>query len=100
MKRITRLKTLILLLFVATAMTMSAQSGRSDDFFKSDNDDIYNNRLNGVVFSGLGNEPFGEAPVGNGLMLLAAAGAGYAVLRRKRNVKKGITLLLVRVFDL
>lgn len=94
MKRITRLKTLILLLFVATAMTMSAQSGRNDEFFKNDNDDIYNNRLDNIVFTGLGNDPFGEAPIGNGILLFVAAGAGYAVMRRKRNTKKGATLLL------
>lgn len=100
MKRITRLKTLILLLFVATAMTMSAQSGRSDDFFKSDNDDIYNNRLDNIVFTGLGNEPFGEAPVGNGLMLLVAAGAGYAVLKRKNTRKNASKVLMALILML
>ncbi len=63
-------------------------------FFKNENEDIYDNRATeGFTF---GNDPFGEkpVPVGSGLLVLTIAGAGYAVARRKRSLRKGTTLLL------
>ena len=38
--------------------------------------------------------PTEAVPLGSGLLILTAAGAGYAIARRKRNLKQGATLLL------
>lgn len=85
----------MLSLFVAAAMTMTAQSGRSDMFFNIDNEDIYNNRDASISDGGgIGHWGIGEeVPVGTGLLVLAAAGAGYAIVRRKRT-HKGAALFL------
>ena len=42
------------------------------------------------------NDSFGDAPLGSGLAILITAGAGYAVVRRKRS-RKNTTLLLACV---
>ena len=42
------------------------------------------------------NDSFGDAPLGSGIAILIAAGAGYAVVRRKRS-RKNTMLLLVCV---
>ena len=96
----TTLKALALsmLLTLGLAMPMAAQS---DGFFRSNNDN-YVNRDG----EGLQNETFGvngsggllvpthiNAPLGNGLLIMMAAGAGYALSRRRRT-RKGVTLLL------
>ena len=96
MKNFTQLKTLLLSLLLLAAITMNAQS--SDGFFKNYNDN-YENRSEGIndnTGSGIQNDPFG-VPLGSGLLILTAVGAGYAVARRKRNLKKGITLLLAGI---
>ena len=96
----TTLKVLALsmLLTLGLAMPMAAQS---DGFFRSNNDN-YVNRDG----EGLQNETFGvngsggllvpthiNTPLGNGLLIMMAAGAGYALSRRRR-ARKGMTLLL------
>lgn len=77
-------------LFVST--TMNAQG--TDFFFRVDNDDNYDNRADkGITIEGMNHEnPI--APLGSGLLIMVAAGAGYTVIRRKRSLKNGITLLL------
>jgi len=78
-------------LFVST--TMNAQS--TDFFFRVDNDDIYNDRAaDGITIEGMHYEN-PTAPLGSGLLFMVAAGAGYAVLRRKRALKNGTTLLIM-----
>ena len=79
---------LTLVLVLSMSCNMFAQS---DGFFKSNNDDIYN-RINdpntiGLVLpqSSIGsptNEP--AVPLGNGLLILTAIGAGYAIRKRKK----------------
>ena len=79
---------LILALMVAMSFDMSAQ--RSDGFFKSNGDD-WGNRMSdpndiGVIMPGglLGsteNDP--AAPIGSGLLILTALGAGYAIHSRR-----------------
>jgi len=71
-------------------LTANAQ-GKNDSFFSSgwDNDDYNRGISNGVfpaVLGGtLGNlEGDQPAPLGTGLMVLTALGAGYAVARKKR----------------
>lgn len=73
--------------------TLNAQG--SDGFFRAGNDDSYSNRdgitLNGLTTQDLGQEP---APLGSGLLIMVAAGAGYAVMRRKKSIKKYTTLIV------
>lgn len=47
-----------------------------------------------IISSGLENQIFGQAPVGSGLLIMVAAGAGYALVRRKRHNRKGTALML------
>lgn len=77
---------LILVLLFSVSFDMFFQ--RSDVFFKTDNDNIYNRISNpddilNLPSGGLGatnNEP---APIGNGLIILTALGVCYSI--RKRN---------------
>ena len=82
------------ILFAGIIFPTNLTAQRSDMFFKAENEDIYDNRAT-EGFT-LGNDPFGEkpVPVGSGLLVLTVAGAGYAVARRKRSLRKGTTLLL------
>ena len=91
-----KLKAFMLSLMMVAMMlptTMFAQQN-SDDFFRA-NDDI-NGTRDGVITWAIVNNGIGqsEAPVGSGLLILTAAGAGYALARRKRNLKKGAALFL------
>ena len=89
-------KTLVVcaIFWAAIIIPVSLTAQKSDLFFKIDNEDIYENRAT-EGFT-LGNDPFGEkpVPVGSGLLVLTVAGAGYAIARRKRSLRKGTTLLL------
>ena len=100
MAKFFKLKAVVLSVFIAVAAmlpsVMCAQ--KSDSFFNSfDNDELYNDRA-GITIGGGGISPQGigePAPLGSGIMVLAAIGVGYAVLRRKgvkgvKGVKKHI----------
>ena len=93
MKKTTKLKSLLLsllmLLGIIAPTTVSAQ--RSDGFFKNFNDN-YEDRTEGITGSGIQNDPFG-VPLGSGLLILTAIGAGYAVAKRRRN--KGVNALVL-----
>ncbi len=77
-------------------MTSFAQQ-TSDDFFCVD--DAFNGNRDVIAFNGLHNQTFGDAPLGSGLLVMGALGAGYAIARRKRN-KKGAALLLALALTL
>jgi hypothetical protein len=101
MKKNTILKAFALSLATAFVMllptTMNAQ--KSDGFFLN-NEDIYANRNssgysifveqfggeNGGGTGGfnIGTEQFGDAPLGSGLFILAAAGAAYAFSKKRK----------------
>lgn len=74
-------------------MTTNAQS---DGFFRGSMES-YENRdagINSNDGTGITNYGIGEqVPLGSGLLVLAAAGAGYAAMRRKRN-KRGVALII------
>lgn len=78
------------------ALPVNAQN--SDDFFCVG--DEYGGTRDAITYwtatNGIGNNGIGqsEAPVGSGLLILTAVGAGYAIYRRKHNFKNGTTLLL------
>ena len=67
-------------------MTMNAQSDGSRGIFDRGFEASESNRGGGMEWQGGGmtpQNPNEEAPLGSGLMLLVAAGAGYAALKRK-----------------
>lgn len=79
-------------LFVST--TMNAQG--TDFFFRVDNNDNYDNRADkGITIEGMNHEnPI--APLGSGLLIMVAAGAGYALSRSKK-LRKSVTVLVAVV---
>ena len=104
MKKTTTLKALVLsmIMTIGFIMPMAAQN---DGFFKNNEDYINRDAATGNIINqtfgqdpgtgvtgGITNQQFG-VPLGSGLLIMVAAGAGYAVARRKR-ARKGMTLLL------
>ena len=90
---------LLWLLAACSVMTMHAQ--KSDGFFRGDNE-LYNDRTNGIGVGGASSEyptldplnpGFGmggateedPTPIGSGLVILLAAGAGYALRNRLKD---------------
>lgn len=92
MKNITKVKALRLLLLIG--LIPLASFAQSDVFFKNENDDIY--RDDSWSYN-VNTQNFGETPLGSGLLILTAVGAGYAISKRRRNrknISKGTALLL------
>ena len=92
MKKTTKLKVYAFLvamaLVVLSPTTMNAQS---EDWFRN-NDFNGGNRFASdwaIMNLGIGQ----DAPLGGGLLVLGVAGAGYAVARRRRSLKKGAAML-------
>ena len=89
-------KTLVFTMVMAlSALSLNAQW--NDNFFQVENDDaFYLDRGTFITIVGAGITPqgIGEAPLGSGLLVLMAAGAGYAVSRRRRSLRKGTMFLL------
>ena len=90
MKKLTILKALVLSLMVAVCSVMPLHA-QTDGFFRGGSNDNYSNRdeisspgndTNGISNYGIGEN---DSPLGNGLLIMVAAGAGYAVARRKRS---------------
>lgn len=87
MKIITKIKAMLLalmmLLGLIAPITTTAQ--QTDGFFRGGNNDIYQNRDAGINDEGgISNYGIGEeVPLGSGLLILTAVGAGYAIMRRK-----------------
>lgn len=88
-----KMKFLMLALVMAgllLPMTTNAQSGGSDGFFRNGMDS-YENRDGGLSNQTFGSESGGPqaptdlVPVGNGLLIMFAAGAGYAMLKKKED---------------
>ena len=80
---------LALAIVLTVGLTANAQRGGRDSFF-NDWNDVSNglDRDGGIVMPGLpgshGLDDDINAPLGSGLIILTALGAGYAVARRKR----------------
>lgn len=107
MKKSTKLKALVLSLAMALGMLSPATVlAQGDDFFRDGggytdragsggyaissqtfglNSYIISNQTFGLNSYDITNQTFGdEAPLGSGLLILTAVGAGYAAVRRKR----------------
>lgn len=96
---------LVLAALTLTANHLNAQNDGSRGLFgmgKSSADYDYSGNRNGGGISnqtfeletGGPSTPTEAVPLGSGLLILTAAGAGYAIIRRKRNSKHGSALLL------
>ena len=101
MKKTTKIKAMLLALMMLLGLIapLTATAQQTDGFFRGGYDN-YDNRgdvtIPGNDESGISNYGIGETvPLGSGLLILTAVGAGYAISRRKRNLKHGATLLLV-----
>ena len=83
MKKKTLMRAIVLSLTMVLMLLSAAVHAQSDDFFRNDGD--YTNRSNEVEYN-ITNQTFGQepAPLGSGLLILTAIGAGYAAMRRKR----------------
>lgn len=105
MKKTTTLKALVLSMIMVFGLVMPMTAQKSDGFFKNNDDYINRDAATGNITNqtfgqdpgtgvtgGITNQQFG-VPVGSGLLIMVAAGAGYAIARRKR-ARKGMTLLL------
>lgn len=100
---------LSLVMAVVLMLPMSLLAQKSDGFFRSNNnDDVYNDRDASTLINGGGftnnpmnqQDPNSPAPLGSGLLIMVAAGAGYAVAHRKKAVRKGAALLMAGVLML
>ena len=90
-------KALVFLVIMLVFMPMSLSAQKSDVFFRNIDNDLYDNR-DDVADWEFTNETFGEVPLGSGLLVLAAVGAGYAVSRRRRmrgDVARRVSTLLL-----
>jgi len=100
MKKATNRKVFVLSLAMALCMlspaTVLAQGG-NDNLLLFDNNDVWRSgyATNWALYNSsfgeggynLNNQTFGQdpAPMGSGLLILTAVGAGYAAVRRKRH---------------
>lgn len=90
MKKQTKLKAFVLSVAMTVAMSLPmTMNAQSDGFFRGGNDN-YDNR-DGITLGGngmsLGDNPTQEnpTPLGSGLLIMVAAGAGYVALKKKEN---------------
>lgn len=97
MNKINNMKALVLSLAMALGMLLPTTTNAQNDGFFRGNMDNYENRdagINSNDGAGISNWGIGEeVPLGSGLLVLVAAGAGYAAMRRKRN-KRGVALII------
>ena len=89
MNKLTNMKALLLFAFFALFLLnpASLNAQKTDGFFRGGNDN-YENRdaVNINDDGGINNYGIGETvPLGSGLLILTAAGAGYAISKRRRN---------------
>ena len=81
-------------LTIAILMTIAfCANAQSDSYFRSYGNDVYTERTGGSDFilpNAHGtNGDYDSAPLGSGLLILTALGAGYAVARKHIRCKEG-----------
>lgn len=96
-----KIKYIITALFLAAVFLLPVSlNAQSDGFFRGGEGDNYGNRASDVILDGSGMSLGGAtyenptAPIGSGLLIMVAAGAGYMAAKRKRSFRNGGTLLL------
>lgn len=83
----------LMMLIELIPLTSFAQQ-RNDDFFHSEIDNYEDRSL--IPIWAATTQNFGESPVGSGLFILTALGAGYAIAKRRRNKGvKGINATII-----
>ena len=80
---------MVIAIFMLLPTALNAQ--KNDNIIRNWDDSNYENRLEWVWV--INNDDFGS-PLGSGLLVLVAGGAGYAMLKRRRNRKNGMMMLL------
>lgn len=87
-----KIETLVLSIFmvahVMLPLSMNAQGVRSDNYFRSDVEVNEIRDIDWLIYGLITNDSFG-APLGNGLLMMAMAGAAYA-FKRKIKLRRGI----------
>ena len=94
MRKLSNLKALLLPFMLVACFVLPMKAQKSDGFFRINNEDIYNDRGDGIGLGGATQE--NPTPVGSGLLILTIAGAGYAIVRRKscKSYNSSVTLFL------
>ncbi|MBO4655069.1 MAG: hypothetical protein J5644_05955, partial [Bacteroidales bacterium] len=92
MKNIMKLKAFMLSLMMVAMMLPIASFAQNDNIIQNWDDE--NGVRDFALTWTITNNSFGTSPLGSGLFILAVAGAGYAVARRRRNRKNGAMILL------
>jgi FlaG/FlaF family flagellin (archaellin) len=92
-------KTLILSVIAVMMMSpLSMFANDFDGFFRGVGNDVYTNRdvdTQGITIEGMHSESPVEAPLGSGLLVMVAAGIGYAAMRRFRKVKSNSLIAML-----
>ena len=88
MKNIKKMKKILFAIAFVMVMVLGA-SAQSDGWFKASGDDYSQRAGTGQDIAlpgshGLTDDQTGAVPVGSGILVLTAMGAGYAIARRKR----------------
>ena len=87
-----KLKAFMLSLMLVAMMLPIASFAQNDNIIQNWDDE--NGVRDFALTWTITNNSFGTSPLGSGLFILAVAGAGYAVARRRRNRKNGAMILL------
>lgn len=69
-----------------------------DGFFNDGGNDAYDNRgvdNHGITIEGMHSESPTDAPLGSGLLVMVAAGIGYATMRRSRKAKSNSSIIML-----
>lgn len=88
MKKQTKLKAFVLSVAMTVAMSLPmTMNAQSDGFFRGGNDNYDNRDEIGGSGMSLGDNPTQEnpTPLGSGLLIMVAAGAGYVALKKKED---------------
>jgi hypothetical protein len=88
MKGDIKMKKIIFAIAIVLTIGLAANAQGNDDFFRSWDNNDNNDRGPGIMMPG--SESFGQgtnqpgAPLGTGLLIMTALGAGYAVAKRRK----------------
>ncbi len=94
MKYNKKLKAMVLSVIMLIWLIPLTSFAQNDAFFMTENDDFFRDASWSFTVNTQG---FGETPLGSGLLILTAVGAGYVISKRRRNrknISKGTALLL------
>ena len=87
-----KLKAFVLSLMMVAMMLPIVSFAQNDNIIQNWDDE--NGVRDFALTWAITNNSFGTSPLGSGLLILTAVGAGYAVAKRRRNRKSGTMMLL------